>query len=297
MLKIADIDFRKSRTSFIDDSLLIDAGGGASLIPLFHHHNPNLRLRSVTPNFPSGAQISLMPGQILISNATNRDANFILRSRSPAAVGRLRSLTPSSQRQDNEYLASNSLRFNDYHSSLTSLSNSKVNRCQNEVRTVSVTPMMSRQAVIINQAPAVGFKQSNRSFVDEVTDEYDTDIGDGNEYARVRTQYKSDRTRTTPLANPKMFANHLVWNQSSRSAECIDNYETIKSSLVAPSNQKIHAVARVLSPGGFKCLVLSFMYSSPEFITTPRPKMFGPKSIYGMIRGLNQIWIKNKNRK
>ena len=257
--KIADIDFRKSRTSFIDDNLLID-GGNSSLIPLFHHHhhqrpslakNPNLRLRSLTPNFNSGTQISLTPGQILISNSNNnnRDANFILRSRSPGGY-RLRSLTPSSlrvDRQDNNYmvdnnLSSNSLKFNDYHSSLTSLSSHQNKTKIANHKTVSIAPISKNMMIKVNHFP---FKQ-NKSFTDE-TDEYETDFGEGNEYAHVK--YKSDRSKT-PLNNPKMFANHLVWNQSSKSVECLDaNYETIKSSLTSPSNQKLNPVARVISPG------------------------------------------------
>jgi len=228
LFNIADIDFRKSRASLIDDNLLIDGG---SNVPIHHHHHSNSnsgRLRSLTPNFHSGAHVSLLPGQILVSKANNKDANFILRSRSPGGPNRLRSLTPSSvriERNENNYLASNY-----HHSSLTSLSANQINSRVNEIK--------------VNHFP---IKQT-RTFVYE-TDEYETDVGEENEYARVKNFYKNEKTKG-PINNPKMFANHLIWNQASRSAECLDpNYDTVKPTLTSPSKQELNPIARALSPG------------------------------------------------
>ena len=243
LVNIADIDFRKSRTSLIDDNLLIDSGNSLINIPVYRRQlvpcANNTRLRSLTPNFHSGAHISLSPGQILVANTNNRDANFILRSRSPGA-SRLRSLTPSSLRQENNYSCSNSLKYNENrHSSLTSLSANHINSIINNNNNNDHT----RNHIQVNHF----FPKLSRPFAYE-TDEYETDVGgEENEYARVRTPCKSDRSK---LNNPKMFANHLVWNQSSKSAECLDcNYDTIKTHLISTSKQPLNPIARVVSPG------------------------------------------------
>jgi hypothetical protein len=237
LFNIADIDFRKSRASLFDDNLLID--GGAN-IPIYHNQHHNLRncngsngkQRSLTPNFHSGAHVSLLPGQILVSKANSQDANFILRSRSPGGTAnRLRSLTPCSsrpERNENNYCPSNY-----HHSSLTSLSANQINSRVNEIR--------------VNHFPT----KQTRTFVYE-TDEYETDAGDENEYARVKSYYKNEKIKT-PINNPKMFANHLIWNEARKSAECLDfNNEKVKSILVSSSKHALNPVARALSPGKLK---------------------------------------------
>ena len=235
LFHIADIDFRKSRASLIDDNLLIDGG---SNVPTYYRqiNSKNDRLRSLTPNIYHGTHVSLLPGQILVSKANTKDANFILRSRSPGGHHRLRSLTPGSaklERNENNYMPSN------YHrSSLSSLSANQISTRGNEIT--------------VNHFP----NKHTRTYAYE-TDEYETDVGDGNEYSRVKNFYKSEKAKV-PINNPKMFANHLIWNQASRSAECLDcNYDTIKSTLTSPSKQTLNPIAKAVSPGKLQSLVIN----------------------------------------
>jgi hypothetical protein len=239
---LADIDFRKSRTSIFDDTLLID-GTSFSPIPAMHPPMPpkrpatslavsssDFKLRNQTNNFSSAS----------VSNfASNKDSNFILKTRSPAANQQnikptFRSLTPCSLKlSEKNYLSSPSLHNYQFKAATNYTSFPSPN-----VRTVSTGPMMRKE---IAQIDYRDYARQQHGY--ELCDEDDFD---GSDFCS-----RPSRNEKRLVNDPKMFSNHLVWNNASKSAECLDKIAlSPQSSMI----NIIHVnnpdpVARALSPG------------------------------------------------
>lgn len=92
-------------------------------------------------------------------------------------------------------------------------------------------------------------------------DYYDTtecETEDDNERTKTRViRYQKRNFKYPIVTDPKLMANHLAWNRSSRSAECLDESLTIEETLTAAAANSanhlrptaISPVARAISPG------------------------------------------------
>lgn len=265
---IGDIDFRKSRTSIIDDNLLID---GHTIYPMIVHSKPPIAAKSLHST-----------SQILRSNCSpasmhpGHDNNFILRSRQSPLIDERRvsyfnASSPSlnrypspnkfgcsshdlnRQQRAQNYLSSPSLGASLAAEDAFSYGYQNLNRLEPPIRAQSVVSV-NRADSQLSYTDAAFLDVSKRSFINDYK----------NPRIGVSRQPDSKMSPTinkplTPEDQGRMLSNHLIWNKHSKSAESIDNKKSFQESYAnmfqrqhQSSNSNFESgsfIARAISPG------------------------------------------------
>lgn len=224
---IADIDFRKSRTSIIDDNLLIDA----NLSYPVHIRQPLSSLNMV--NNETRVKRTQTPCQ----------NNFILKSRSSASP----IIKHSSRQQLNQSQLSNS-------SSTVALSSLGLNK--RVVTSYQSTPSLIDKVERIRRSPSNSRcdlnREQNRALsvaaasrpMTPIRSEYQSHLSKN--CARSEIDLYETRKIKSPCEDPKLLSTHLIWNNNSKSAESLDIKKVVNTAILQATET---AMARAISPG------------------------------------------------
>lgn len=223
-----------------------------------------------------------------------QDSNFILKSRSPARIvlNRGPSMSPCCSRRTPSQTTPSSTPMN--HSAAAAAASSLRNPSQTpssmsgsqqhlsrrstnngcEVHSYNPYQAASRQG--LQQPP-----QQNQQYADyydttECEETATEEENNNNERTKTRViRYQKRNFKYPVITDPRMLANHLAWNRSSRSAECLDESLTIEETAAAAAASVHHqhqhqhhhrppsmtpVVARAVSPG--------FALAQPQQTTT-----------------------------
>lgn len=253
---IGDIDFRQSRTSIIDDNLLID---GHTIYPMIVHSKPPIAAKSLHSS-----------SQILRSNCSPasmhpaHDNNFILCSRqSPLIDARRVSYFNASSPSLNRYPSPNKLSCSS-HDLIRQQQRAQTYLSSPSLAASLAPPMRAHSVVSVNRADsqlnysdAAFLDVSKRSFINDYKNPR---IG----VARQRDSKVSPTVNKplTPEYQGRLLSNHLVWNKHSKSAESLDNKKLFQESYAnmfqrqqQPSSsyhtkcESGSLIARAISPG------------------------------------------------
>ena len=286
---LSDVDFRKSRTSFIDENLLIDDKGVYPIV----HAKP-----------PLSAKIKMTATQVPVSysHGSTNDANFFLKSKhdgqsstpSLSVINKTTGQTFSQTSKNLNYLSSPSLvtesNYLDQQLYYRSPGQPVFSYSRNSVKVPTVRA----------KSAAAPTNRSNDSYLGKKSFSNEYTRSSSSNQCRYECESEDEirfsRKIKSPVEDANLLSNHLVWNKISKSAESLDK-RSPTTHMFCPSPARSHfesesIIARAISPGLPLKESQQFAYK-PSL--TDRDTSFGLNRDHKIASNINSIINTNRN--